>query len=76
MLTRIVHGHTTMQDTVAEAMFRDVRTVHLDDDAKVLTQVFADGLIGVVVDDERHFKGVITKLDLVDFLTSPVETPG
>jgi cystathionine beta-synthase len=76
VLTRIVHGHTAMQDTVAEAMFREVKTVHLDDDASVLTQVFADGLIGVVVDDERRFKGVITKLDLVDFLTSRVEKPG
>jgi len=76
VLTRIVDGHTTMQHTVAEAMFRDVRTVHLDDDASELTRVFADGLIGIVVDDERHLKGVITKLDLVDFLTSPVESPG
>ena len=42
----------------------------------ILTQLFADGLIGIVVDDERNLKGVITKLDLVDFLTSRVETPG
>ena len=76
VLTRIVHGHTLMEDTVAEAMFREVRTVNVDDDASVLTQLFADGLIGIVVDDERNLEGVITKLDLVDFLTSSVETPG
>ncbi|MHC4550912.1 MAG: cystathionine beta-synthase [Planctomycetota bacterium] len=76
VLSRIVHGHTSLQDTVAEAMFRDVKTVHLDDDANTLTQVLADGLVALVVDDERNLKGVITKLDLVDFLTGSVETPG
>ena len=40
-----------------------------------LNELFADSLIGVVVDDERRLKGVITKLDLVDILTSRVETP-
>ena len=49
--------------------------IHVDDDASILTQVFADGFIGVVVDDDTKFKGVVTKLDLVDFLTSSVETP-
>jgi len=76
VLSRIVHGHTSLEDTVAEAMFRDVRTVHPDDDASVLTRVFADGHIGIVVDEKRRLRGVITKLDLVDFLTSRVETPG
>ena len=75
VLTRIVAGHTSLKDTVAEAMFRKVRTVHLDDDASVLTKVFADGFIGVVVDDDGRLKGILTKMDLVDFLTSPVETP-
>jgi cystathionine beta-synthase len=75
VLTRIVAGRTSLGDTVAEAMFRNVRTVHLDDDASVLTKVFADGFIGVVVDDDGRLKGILTKMDLVDFLTSPVETP-
>jgi cystathionine beta-synthase len=76
VLSRIVHGHAKLTDTVAEAMMRNPRTVHLDDDARALTQVFTDGFIGVVVNDESMFQGVITKLDLVDILTSPVETPG
>jgi len=75
VLGRIVHGHTSLEDTVAEAMFRDVRTVQEDDDASVLTRLFADGFVGVVVDEERRLRGVITKLDLVDFLTGTLEKP-
>jgi cystathionine beta-synthase len=73
VLSRIVHGNAQLSDVVAEAMMRDPRTVHVDDDASVLTKVFADGLIGVVVDDDHRLRGVITKLDLVDFLTGSVE---
>jgi len=76
VLSRIVHGKAKLTDTVAEAMMRNPRKVHMDDDARVLTDVFAEGFIGVVVDDENRFQGVVTKLDLVDFLTNPVETPG
>jgi cystathionine beta-synthase len=75
VLSRIVSGHTSMADVVAEAMLRDVRTVHLDDDAVALTQLFADGFVGVVVDDDQRLQGVISKMDLVDFLTHPVENP-
>jgi len=73
VLSRIVHGKAALTDTVAEAMMRDPRKVHVDDDARTLTQVFTDGFIGVVVDDDNMLRGVITKLDLVDLLTSPVE---
>ncbi|MHC4448923.1 MAG: cystathionine beta-synthase [Planctomycetota bacterium] len=75
VLSRIVHGNASLSDVVAEAMMRDPRTVHVDDDARSLTSLFADGFIGVVVDDDTRLQGVITKLDLVDILTSPVESP-
>jgi len=75
VLSRIVAGNSVLQNTVAEAMMRDPRTVHIDDDASILTQIFALGLIGVVVDDHHHLKGIVTKLDLVDFLTGTIEKP-
>ncbi len=75
VLSRIVHGKASLTDTVAEAMTRNPRTVHKDDGAKMLTEVFAEGMIGVVIDDDSRLRGVITQLDLVDFLTNPVETP-
>ena len=73
VLSRIVSGHTALTDTVAEAMMRDARTVHIDDDAVSLTGLFAEGFVGVVVDDDNNLRGVVTKLDLVDYLTSTVE---
>jgi len=75
VLSRIVAGHASMDDVVAEAMLRDARKVHIDDGAGTLTEVFANGFIGVVVNDDSQLQGVITKMDLVDYLTHPVETP-
>ena len=75
VLARIVSGRTSLGDVVAEAMLRDVRTVSVDDDASTLTSLFADGFLGVVVDDESQLHGVISKMDLVDFLTRHVEVP-
>ena len=46
-----------------------VRTVTEGAEASVLTGLFAEGLVAVVVDDARNVRGVVTKLDLVDFLT-------
>jgi len=73
VLARIVGGRATLESTVAEAMIREVETVHVDDDASRLTQVFAGGFIGIVVDDDNKLRGVVTQLDLVDFLTTHVE---
>jgi len=73
VLSRIIAGHTSMKDVVAEAMIREVRTVHLEDDATVLTRLFAEGGLGVVVDDSGALQGIISKMGLVDFLTTSVE---
>jgi len=75
VLSRIVAGHTSMDNVVAEAMLRDACTVHIDDGAGTLTDVFARGFIGVVVNDDSALQGIISKMDLVDYLTHPVENP-
>ena len=50
-------------------MFRNVTTVNVRDDASVLTRLFAEGLVALAVDDEHRLRGILTKMDLVDFLT-------
>ncbi|MHC4931657.1 MAG: pyridoxal-phosphate dependent enzyme, partial [Planctomycetota bacterium] len=75
VLSGIVAGQFTMDTTVAEAMMRDVLTVHESDDARSLTELFARDAIGLVVDDDSRLKGIISKMDLVDFLTAPVKKP-
>ncbi len=74
VLGRLVDGRATLQSKVAEVMFRNVRTVREDDEIGGLSAIFAEGLVAVVTDDQRIVKGIVTKLDLVDYLTrSPRE---
>jgi cystathionine beta-synthase len=73
VLGKLVDGRARLSSAVAEVMFRNVRTVHEKEDAGVLTKFFADGLVGLVVDDAQHLRGIVTKMDLVDYLTKSVE---
>jgi cystathionine beta-synthase len=73
VLGKIVDGRAKLDATVAEVMFRNVRTVNEAEDAGVLTKLFADGLVAMVVDDAGTLKALVTKMDLVDYLTRPIE---
>ena len=74
LLSRMVEGNANLASSVAEVMFRNVRTVHLHDDASVLTSLFAEGNVGLIVDDEMLLHGILTKMDLVEHLTASVES--
>jgi cystathionine beta-synthase len=69
VLSQLVQRQVDLSSTVAEVMFRDVETVHVNDDARVLTDLFARELVGLVVDDDHRLAGILTKMDLVDYLT-------
>jgi cystathionine beta-synthase len=69
MLGKLVEGRASLSSTVAEVMFRNVRTVNEAEDAGVLTKMFGEGMVGLVVDDEQRLKGLVSKMDLVDYLT-------
>jgi cystathionine beta-synthase len=71
LLSKLVEGHS-LSSAVAEVMFRKVRTVHVNEDARLLTELFAKDLVALVVDDEKRLLGIVTKMDLVDFLTGTV----
>jgi CBS-domain-containing membrane protein len=51
-------------------MFRSVNTVHPNQDAGCLLEIFARNEIGLVVDDSGTLIGLITKMDLVDTLAA------
>jgi len=74
LLGRLVEGNATLASTVAEVMFRNVKTVNLADDAGVLTNLFVEGLVGLVVDDEHELRAIVTKMDLVDYLTGSLDS--
>ncbi len=69
LLGKLVEGRAGLSSTVAEVMFRNVKTINESEDSGVLTRMFADGLVGLIVDDDQRLKGLISKMDLVDFLT-------
>jgi cystathionine beta-synthase len=73
LLGRLVEGRAGLSSSVAEVMFRKVRTVHEREDAGVLTKLFAEGLVGLVVADDQRLRGIVTKMDLVDYLTKSLE---
>jgi cystathionine beta-synthase len=73
LLGKLVEGRASLSSSVAEVMFRKVRTINERDDARGLTQMFAEGLAGLVVDDSQRLVGIVTKMDLVDYLTKPIE---
>jgi len=72
LLGKLVDGRASLASAVAEVMFRNVVTIHVDEDASRLLELFSNGLAGLVVDDETRLQGIVTKLDLVDHLTAPV----
>jgi cystathionine beta-synthase len=69
LLGKLVEGRAGLASTVAEVLFRNVKTVNEAEDAGVLTRMFAEGLVGLVVDDDLQLKGLVSKMDLVDYLT-------
>jgi cystathionine beta-synthase len=71
LLSKLVEG-ASLSSAVAEVMFRNVRTVHASDDARVLTELFAKDMVALVVDDQKRLLGILTKMDLVDHLTGSV----
>jgi cystathionine beta-synthase len=68
LLGRIVEGRAVLSSSVAEVMFRNVITVNQSADAGSLSELFGESLVALVVDDDKHLKGIITKMDLVDYL--------
>ncbi len=73
LLGKLVEGRASLSSAVAEVMFRNVDTIGASADAGQLRELFAKGLSALVVDDHHHLQGIVTKMDLVDFLTHAVD---
>ncbi|MEO0716265.1 MAG: CBS domain-containing protein [Planctomycetota bacterium] len=70
LLGRIVDGRAALDSAIAEVMFRNVATVHENDDTKALLELFETGNVGVVVDEAQSLVGILTKMDLFDHLST------
>jgi cystathionine beta-synthase len=70
LLAKLVDGRAALSSAVAEVMFRNVKTLVASEDAGKLLEVFAAGMVGIVVDESERLLGIVTKMDLVDLLTA------
>ena len=74
LLGRLGASQADLESAVAEVMFRNVETAHVNDDAGTLRTLFARHHVAVVIDDAKQVRGLITKIDLVDYLTKKTVT--
>jgi len=69
LLHVMMEGHATASSKVAEVMARRVSTVPLHASTSELPDIFERGEVALVVDDDQRVQGLLTKLDLIDYLT-------
>jgi len=69
VLSGLVSGQFTLETRCAEAMCRRVTTVTEHEPASMLPGLFASGEVAIIVDDRQRVAALLTKMDLVDYLT-------
>jgi cystathionine beta-synthase len=65
----MVEGSATPAAAIAEVMVRRVSTVPRHASAAELPAIFDRGEVALIVDEQRRVVGILTKLDLIDYLT-------
>ena len=70
VLQHLVNGRVNPTTSVVEVMERAVSTIGMHASAAELPVIFGKGEVAIVVDDARQVKAVITKMDLIDLLSS------
>ncbi len=73
LLGKLVEGRASLSSAVAEVMFRNVETVEASADAASLPDLFAKGMVALVVDERQALHGLISKMDLVEYLTNSID---
>ena len=69
----VVEGRASNDSSIAEVMVRDVNTVELHQPTGSLPEIFDRGEVAIVVDSDHHVQGLLTKLDLIDYLTKSTQ---
>lgn len=73
LLGKLVEGRASLSSAVAEVMFRNVQTIDHAADAGELREMFSHDLAAIVLGAAGQVAGLITKMDLVDFLTHSMD---
>jgi cystathionine beta-synthase len=69
VLHALVSGRASGESAIAEVMERKVSTVSPDTRATELPEIFERGEVALVVDESGLPVGILTKLDLIDYMT-------
>ncbi|MEY2980298.1 MAG: cystathionine beta-synthase [Planctomycetota bacterium] len=69
VLRVLLDGHARPDSSLGEFMHRQVSTVSNHAPASMLPDIFERGEVALVIDDERHVTGILTKLDLIEYMT-------
>lgn len=70
LLERLAGGRAGPETTVAEVMSRTVTTLSPSDEVSELTRRFESNEVAVVVDENEEIVSLLTKLDLIAYLTA------
>ena len=58
----------SMNDAVQNIMTKGLRTIKYSEPIEVLVEILNAGLVVIVEDENHHFQGLITKIDLINYL--------
>ena len=67
-LLRFLFDGRDTKAPLAEVMERNVATVTGADEARILPDIFERGEVAIVTNDEREVRGVVTKMDFIDYV--------
>jgi cystathionine beta-synthase len=70
LLHQLMTSRADKDTLVAEVMERKVSTVGLHASSSDLPRIFERGEVAIVVDDQRHVLGILTKMDLIEMLSA------
>jgi cystathionine beta-synthase len=72
LLNYLLSGGGSIDHPVCDIISRDVATVRPDTPLDNLQEISGRGAVAVVVDDDGHPTGIVTKIDMIDYLASKV----
>ena len=74
LLQHLVNGRIDSHTTTAEVMERRVSTVSMHASTRELPRIFERGEVAIVIGDSSQIEAILTKTDLIEYLSSPQPT--
>jgi cystathionine beta-synthase len=75
LLRHLVSGQKTLDSAIGELVEGDYATVTRDTKIELLQGTLADAKVAIVMDDRDGVSGIVTKIDLIDYLARGAQAP-